>query len=294
LWKQSNEPRASKEEELGPRKLKQQFWTLRREMQKRGLKAGEQLPVYEPHSPTLAQDQEDEKMVYAMILADTQRSLETMLSYCERFPVTTPRLKVISGALATSIYDGHVREASERKALLLGLNLDASGSAATLAKQLQVTLRSQRIIYRLMDDVCEAVSLRLPTHEKIDVVGTADVAQIFPVKGRKRSERLRAAGCRVKSGSIIKKNRARVLRGGLVVFDGVLSSLRHEKEEKETIAKGEECGVLFEGWNLCEPGDVMESFVTQRVLQRIDDSAARGFLDPTLPKWTHKTDDRLR
>ena len=123
-----------------------------------------------------------------------------------------------------------------------------------------VDIRNYDIIYRLTEDVEKALKGMLEPEVRKVVIGRAEVRAVFriPKIGN-------VAGCLVSQGEIRRNIRVRVLRGGEEIFDGAVSSLKHEKEDVKEIRQGFECGVAIKGFTDFQKGDVLEGYTQEQV-----------------------------
>jgi len=133
----------------------------------------------------------------------------------------------------------------------------------------EVNIRSYNIIYRLIDDLKEQLSSKLPPVEVEEVLGEANVLQNFLInEGRKE---VPVAGCRCTKGVLKKAQKFRLLRDGEVVYNGPLESMRHLKNEVDTIKKDVECGLRFKDTKvLPQAGDILQCYTTNMEAQQTD------------------------
>ncbi|KAJ3354894.1 hypothetical protein GGF32_002318 [Allomyces javanicus] len=153
--------------------------------------------------------------------------------------------------------------------LVVGFNVKPDKKAAALAKRHKVTVVSSNVIYKLMDNVKEHLATLLAPETKEEVAGEATIAQIFDlnVKG---SATEKVAGCKVTTGVLAKANQARIVRAGKVVFEGPLKTIKHFKREVHEISKGNECGLMFDGFEDFKEGDVIQSIKTFQVKRTLE------------------------
>lgn len=154
--------------------------------------------------------------------------------------------------------DVHLAAAS--KAIIIAFNVKVDAAAQRVAATDGVDIRSYTIIYKLVEDIEAALKGMLEPVYREQVDGHAEVAQVF-----KSGRTLRIAGCRVLDGKITRSSQVRLLRGGKVVFTGLVQSLRRGKDDVREVAQGFECGITLEDYNAIEAGDVVEAFGKVRV-----------------------------
>lgn len=148
--------------------------------------------------------------------------------------------------------------------MILGFNVRPTGEVKALAKEKGVEIKTYNIIYNLLDDVKALLSGLMSPVVSEEEVGQAVIKQVINVPKIGQ-----IAGCLVTEGSINRGAKIRVIRNGVVVFSGNVSSLRRFKDDVKEVAKGYECGVGIEGYNDMREGDYIESFKevqTQAVL----------------------------
>jgi translation initiation factor IF-2 len=131
-----------------------------------------------------------------------------------------------------------------------------------------VDVRTYRIIYEAVEDVRNALEGLLKPEERETVLGEAEVLQLFKV-----SKVGTIAGCTVRSGTIQRTAKARIIRDGSTVYTGALASLKRFKDDVREVEEGFECGILLEGFNDVKEGDVLEVYEVKQV-ERTDLSAA--------------------
>ena len=173
------------------------------------------------------------------------------------------RVNVIHSSVG-AISESDVLLAAASSAILIGFHVYSEPSARELARQEGIEIRNYRIIYEVVEDVRAALSgLLAPTLEE-EIVGRAEIRQIFS-----SSRTGTIGGCMVQSGTIARSNQVRITRDEKIVFTGQLVSLRRFKDDVREVSEGFECGMGFEGFDQLEEGDIVEalSFVeTARTL----------------------------
>ena len=143
---------------------------------------------------------------------------------------------------------------------MVGFNVRPDAQARELTEKEGVDVRLYRVIYDAIDDVKAALSGMLKPEERQRILGEAEVRQTF------RVPRLGVvAGCYVTSGAIPRNARVRLVRDGVIVYEGRVGSLRRFKDDVSEVKAGFECGIGFEKYNDIKVGDVIEAFVVERV-----------------------------
>jgi translation initiation factor IF-2 len=199
------------------------------------------------------------KELRVILRADVQGTLEAFSSAIEKLGTEAVKVKVIhqgSGA----IIESDVLLASASEATIFGFNVRPSAKAKELARNENVEIRLYDVIYHALDDIRKAmVGLLEPTFEE-DVIGSAEIRDIFhhPKAGT-------IAGSYVTEGKIERNARIRVVREGVVVYTGKISSLRRFKDDVKEVAAGFECGISIENYHDLKVGDTLEVFVMKEV-----------------------------
>ena len=194
-----------------------------------------------------------------VLKADFQGSLEALRSALEGVSSEKARVNILHASSGT-ISESDVLLASASKAIVLGFNTSAEPGAERLADREGVDVRHYDIIYRVTEDVENALKGILKPTQREAVLGSAEVRVVFSVgKGGK------IAGCLVTEGSVTRSASVRVRRDGTVLHDGRISSLRHFKQDVNEMAAGFECGVGVEDFSDFQEGDVLEAYRVERV-----------------------------
>ena len=201
------------------------------------------------------------KEMNLVLKTDVQGSIDAVKTALDQLSSDERRVRIIHAATG-SINESDVTLAVASQAVIIGFNSPAEPGARLLAEQDGVEIRFYDIIYRLTDDIQAALEGMLEPAVQEVVEGQLEVRAIFPL-GRNRV----SAGCYVVSGQIARGSAARVLRGGKVVFDGPVSTLRRFKEDVRQVQAGYECGVTLEGFNNFAVGDVIEPHRQQQARQ---------------------------
>ena len=189
-----------------------------------------------------------------IIKTDVQGSVDAVRGSLEKLSTSKGKVNIIHTAAGT-INEGDVLLAAASKAIIIGFSTRVEPGARHLADAEKVDIRQYDIIYRLSEDVQNALEgLLTPVLQEI-VEGHAEVRAVFSV-GR----RARIAGSYVTNGRVSRNAGVRVLRGGQPVYEGNIASLRHFKDDVREMAAGFECGIGIDGFNDFQEGDVLEAF----------------------------------
>jgi translation initiation factor IF-2 len=156
---------------------------------------------------------------------------------------------------AGAITESDILLASASNAVIIGFNIRPTAKIKEVAEQEQVDIRFYDIIYKLVDDIKAAMSGMLAPDIKEEYLGQADVLETFnvPKVGT-------IAGCMVSDGKLRRNANVRLLRDGVVVYTGKLSSLKRFKDDAREVTKGYECGAGLENFNDVKIGDIIEAY----------------------------------
>ncbi|MEK7277318.1 MAG: translation initiation factor IF-2 [Chloroflexota bacterium] len=193
-----------------------------------------------------------------VVKADLQGSLEPIRSSLEKLSTDDIRVHILY-AETGNITENDVLLASASKAIIIGFAVTADQAGQRLAEKEGVSIRLYDVIYRLTEDVEKALKGMLEPEYRDVLIGKAEVRQVFriPKIGH-------IAGSYVREGEIKRSALARVMRGGEKIFEGKLSSLKHEKDDVRDVRQGFECGIAVEGFESFKSGDLIE-FYTKEV-----------------------------
>src|SRR5688572_23616741 len=206
------------------------------------------------------------KELLVVIKADVQGSVEVLKSTLEKLSTERVKVKVIRSGVG-AITESDVLLASATQAgsavsavVVIGFNVRPGARAADLAKQESVDIRLHSIIYKVEEEIRAAMIGMLEAIEKERIIGKADVREVFRVP--------RAgvvAGSMVIDGNIRRNARARLIRDGVVSWEGNIASLRRFKDDVSEVREGFECGIGLENFNDVKVGDQIEAYVVEKV-----------------------------
>lgn len=198
--------------------------------------------------------QEGTKEINVIIKADVNGSAEAVKNSLEKLEVEDVRVKVIRSSVG-AISESDVVLAKASNAILIGFNVRPSSAIKDSAKEQGVDIRLYNIIYKVVEEMEAAMKGMLEPIFEEKVLGTADIKQIF-----KFSKVGLIAGSYVSSGVIKRDAKARIIRDGIVIYDGNINSLQREKDSVKEVKKGLECGITIENFNDIKVGDVIEAY----------------------------------
>ena len=232
-----------------------------------------------------AEEAKDASSIALIVKADVAGGLEALLDYVYKLPTDEVTVSVVRSGVG-EVNEADVTFAEQVGAMIVGFNVPITATAAARAKAKGVAVLSRDIIYFVMDEIRDAASKKLPSEMEMRVVGTAEVAALFPQKKKRQSDPQRVvAGLRVKNGELLHNAIVRVSRDGEQLYEGSMASLKVHNEAAQKVEKGAECGVMFQRWDEVEVGDTVECVREMRVQRLLDDSGARGFETVHNPKY---------
>jgi translation initiation factor IF-2 len=192
--------------------------------------------------------------VQLMIKADVQGSAEALKDSLEKISHDEVKVTVISSGVG-AITESDIQLAAASQAIVLGFNVRADAAARNAIKDSGVDLRYYSVIYEAIDDIKAAVSGLLSPEIREQIVGLAEVREVF------RSPKLgNVAGCMVVDGYVKRSNPIRVLRENVVIYEGELESLRRFKDDVQEVRAGTECGIGVKNYNDVKVGDQIECY----------------------------------
>lgn len=200
-----------------------------------------------------------------VIKADVQGSAEAIIGSLDKMATDEVRARIIlSGAGAISESD--VMLAKGAGAPIIGFNVRASAQARALAEREGVEIRYYAIIYDLLDDIKGVLSGMLAPIQRETFLGNAEVLQAFDI-----SKIGKVAGCKVTEGVVRKGAKVRIIRQDIVVLElGTLQTLKRFKDEVNEVPVGQECGMMFAGFQDIKVGDTIECFTVEEIKRQLD------------------------
>jgi translation initiation factor IF-2 len=194
-----------------------------------------------------------------VLKGDVQGSVEALVGELAKIQHPEVRVNVIHTGVG-GITENDVNLASASNALVIGFNVRPSAEARQLAEREGVDIRTYRVIYKLTEDIEQALVGMLSPVTTEEVLGEAEVRALFKV-----SRLGTIAGCMVTNGVVRRGAQVRVVRDGTVVHETSIAQLKRFKEDAREVAEGFECGILLDGFNDVKEGDVLEVYETREV-----------------------------
>ncbi|WP_110943166.1 translation initiation factor IF-2 [Inediibacterium massiliense] len=199
------------------------------------------------------------KELNVIVKADVQGSVEAVKQSLLKLSNDEVKVKMIHGGVGT-ITESDIMLASASNAIIIGFNVRPSSMVEHLAKNENVDLRTYRIIYEAIEDIEAAMKGMLDPEYKEVVLGKVEVRATFKVPGVGT-----IAGAYVQEGKIARNAKVRLLRDGIIIFEGAISSLKRFKDDAKEVATGYECGVGLENYNDLKEGDIIEPYIIEEV-----------------------------
>ena len=194
-----------------------------------------------------------------LLKADVQGSLEAIKDSLNKLSTEEVKVNVVHAGVG-GITESDVMLASASRAVIIGFNVRPDSQARKAAEREGVEIRLYRVIYDLLDDVKKAMEgLLEPEYEEV-VLGRAEVRQVFQVPKVGK-----VAGCYVLEGNISRNAKVRLIRDGVVVYEGGISSLKRFKDDVREVAAGYECGIGLTDFNDIKEGDIIEAYELKEV-----------------------------
>ncbi|MCT4564104.1 MAG: translation initiation factor IF-2 [Maledivibacter sp.] len=199
------------------------------------------------------------KDLNVIVKADAQGSVEALRQSLEKISNEEVRVNVIHGAVGT-IAESDILLASASNAIIIGFNVRPSSSVTNLAEREGIDLKTYRIIYEAIEDVEAAMKGMLEPEYKEVLLGKIEVRATFKVPNVGV-----IAGAYVLEGKVTRNSNVRLVRDGIVILDGKISSLKRFKDDAKEVQTGYECGIGLENYNDIKEGDIIESYIIEEI-----------------------------
>jgi translation initiation factor IF-2 len=245
------------------REIAQKRQRLEREAQNRRSAKGTSLEDF-----SRALKEGEVTMLRIIIKADQGGPAEALADALAQLSTSEVRVDVVHRGVG-AITESDILLAKASGAIVLGFHVRPDSNARSAAEREQVDVRTYRIIYEAVEDVRNALEGLLKPEERETVLGEAEVLQLFKV-----SKVGTIAGCMVRSGTIQRTAKVRVVRDGSPVYTGALSSLKRFKDDVKEVREGLECGIGIENFNDLKPGDRIESFRMEEIKRTLAPAAS--------------------
>jgi translation initiation factor IF-2 len=199
-----------------------------------------------------------------IVKGDVDGSVEALADSLLRLSTKEVNVHVIHKGVG-GISESDVLLAAASRAVIVGFHVRPNLNARRLAEQENVDIRLYNIIYDAINDVKNALEGLLAPTVSEEVMGTVEIRDVFKV-----SKVGTIAGCYVKDGRIIRNNKVRLVRDGVVVFDGTIASLKRFKDDVKEVEQGFECGIALENFNDVKVGDIIEAYKMVEMKRKLE------------------------
>jgi len=201
------------------------------------------------------------KSLKVVLKTDVHGSLEAIKSSLNELRNEEVKVNVISSGVGGITENDVELVNNSENCVLLGFNVRPTGTVKASAKQKGVEIKTYSIIYKLLDDITGMLTGMMAPKYTEENTGQAEVREVFKIP------KAIVAGCIVNDGKLVRGGMVRVIRDGIVTYEGELTSLKRFKDDVEEIGNGYECGVVISGYEDVIPGDVLETF--RKVEQKV-------------------------
>ena len=198
--------------------------------------------------------QEGQKEINVVLKADVNGSAEAVKNALEKIDVEGVRINIIRSAVG-AITESDVVLASASNALIIGFNVRGNAKTMDSAKSYGITIKTYDIIYKVVEDMERAMKGMLDPEFEEEVVGSLEIRQLF-----KFSKVGLIAGCHVLSGTVSINDKARIIRDGIVVYNGEINTLQHEKDSVKEVKKDMDCGITLKNCQDYQEKDIIEVY----------------------------------
>ena len=199
------------------------------------------------------------KELHLIIKGDTQGSVESLVGQLERLSTDRVRVRILHSAAGT-VTENDVLLAEASKASIIAYHTKAEKKAEELAKEEGVDLRFHDVIYKVTEEIEQAMVGLLDATDKETIFGQAEIRQLFKIG------KTVIAGCFVTEGKVQRAYKVRVKRGEEILFTGGLKNLKRFKEDVSEVKNGLDCGISLEGFDGLKEGDILEFFSMEKVI----------------------------
>lgn len=199
------------------------------------------------------------KELNIIVKADVQGTAEALIGALQKINVEGTKINIIHSGVG-AISESDIILASASNAIIIGFNVRPDNNAKKAAETEKVDIRLHRVIYDAIEEIEKALKGMLEPEYEEKVIGQAEVRQTFKV-----SKLGTIAGCFVTEGKVTRDSGIRLIRDGIVIYEGKVDSLKRFKDDVKEVQSGYECGITLEKFNDIKEGDILEAFVMQEI-----------------------------
>ena len=210
---------------------------------------------------SLSQELEEQELkeLKCIIRADSKGSVEALRESLEKLNTEKVVINIIQGS-AGAVSEGDVKLAEVSNAIIIAFNVRPTTPARIIAEKIGVEIRNYNVIYHATEEIEKAMKGMLDPEFKEVYYGRIEVKQVFKV-----SNVGNIAGAIVVDGKVTKDSKIRVIRDGIIIFDGELGSLKRFKDDVKEVVMGQECGIGIQDFNDIKAGDIIESYIMEEI-----------------------------
>ena len=205
----------------------------------------------------------DFKELNIILKGDVDGSVEALTDSFQKLSTEEIQVNILHKGVG-AITESDVLLATASDAIIVGFNVRPQGNARSIADKEEVDIRTYSIIYDAINDLKDAMEGMLSPEMKEEVSGNVEIREVYKI-----SKVGNIAGCMVMSGKIFRDSKIRIIREGIVVHDGFLTSLKRFKDDVKEVAKGYDCGLQLKNYNDIEEGDVIEAYKEVAVKKKL-------------------------
>ncbi len=203
------------------------------------------------------------KELNIILKGDVDGSVEALSDQLQRLSTEEISVNILHSGVG-QITESDINLAAASDAIIIGFNVRAGANAKELADREEIEIRTYSIIYKAIDEVKEAMEGMLSPEIQEQVIGNVEIREVFKI-----SKIGTIAGCMVLTGKVTRQSKVRLLRDGIVKFDGELESLKRFKDDVREVTKGYECGLNLKGYNDIEQNDILEVYEEVSVKKKL-------------------------
>ena len=203
------------------------------------------------------------KELNIILKGDVDGSVEALSDQLQRLSTEEISVNILHSGVG-QITESDINLAAASDAIIIGFNVRAGANAKELADREEIEIRTYSVIYKAIDEVKEAMEGMLSPEIQEQVIGNVEIREVFKI-----SKVGSIAGCMVLTGKVTRNSKVRLLRDGIVKFDGELESLKRFKDDVKEVTKGYECGLNLKGYNDIEIGDILEVYEEVAVKKKL-------------------------
>lgn len=203
------------------------------------------------------------KELNIILKGDVDGSVEALSDQLQRLSTEEISVKILHSGVG-QITESDINLAAASDAIIIGFNVRAGANAKDLADREEIEIRTYSVIYKAIDEVKEAMEGMLSPEIQEQVIGNVEIREVFKI-----SKVGTIAGCMVLTGKVTRQSKIRLLRDGIVKFEGELESLKRFKDDVKEVTKGYECGLNLKGYNDIEVGDILEVYEEVAVKKKL-------------------------